>query len=80
MFLADNLGFFAGLNDFKFALKSRLKVFFWLSTTVHFDSSAWMALDDFLVIFCSKIVESSSACWWFLDDQWASWNHIYQTF
>ena len=48
MFLADNLGFFAGLNDFKFALKSRLRIVLWLGTTVHFGSPAWMALDDFL--------------------------------
>ena len=61
MFLADNLGFFAGLNDFKFAL-SRLRIVLWLGTTVvpRFDSSpAWMALDDFLDgFFCSKMMES----------------------
>ena len=48
MFLADNFGFFAGLNDFKFALKSHLRIVLWLGTTVHFGSPAWMALDDFL--------------------------------
>ena len=51
MFLADNLGFFAGLNDFEFALKSRLRIVLWLSTTVHFGNPAWMALDDFLCDF-----------------------------
>ena len=60
MFLADNLGFFAGLNDFKFALKSRLRIVLWLGTTVHFGSSAWMAVDDFLGdFFAAKMMESS---------------------
>ena len=36
MFWADNLGFFVGLNDFKFVLKSHLQIVL------------WMALDDFL--------------------------------
>ena len=60
MFLADNLGFLAGLNDFKFALKIRLRIVLWLGTTVHFGSPAWMALDDFLGdFFAAKMMESS---------------------
>ena len=60
MFLADNLGFFAGPNDFKFALKSRLRIVPWLGTTVHFCISAWMALEDFLGdFFAAKMMESS---------------------
>ena len=59
MFLTDNLGFFVGLNDFKFALKSRLRIVLWLGTTVHFGSPAWMALDDFLGdSFAAKMMES----------------------
>ena len=48
MFLADNLGFSAGLNEFKLALRSCLRIVLWLDTTVHFGSPAWKALDDFL--------------------------------
>ena len=61
MFLTDNLGFFAGLNDFKFALKGRLRIIFWLGTTVHFGSPVWMTLDDFLGdFFAAKMMESST--------------------
>ena len=51
MFLADNLGFFAGLNDFKFALRSRLRIVLWLGTTVHFGRWLWVT---FWVIFLRK--------------------------
>ena len=66
MFLADNLGFFAGLNDFKFALKSRLRLLVVprLGTTVHFGSPAWMALDDFLGDFLQlKRWSRPCDCW-----------------